>query len=92
MHHFAIGVTLICMNKYFREHDEDYELIMNDTESIKNSTFDPSHPTKVAIHGYEHSYKDEAVQLLRDGKENYSLSWQNRKKEITIKGKKERIK
>lgn len=57
-------IVNICRREYW----QPYELTKNGSEILKNSTFDPSRPTKVLCHGFMNSYMNDMEQEILDGK------------------------
>lgn len=65
---FAISCVFQLVNLCRREYWLPYELTKNDSEILRNSTFDPSRPTKVLCHGFMNSYMNDMEQDILDGK------------------------
>ena len=53
---------------YTRNNSKTEELFINDTKSIRQSNYNIIRPTKLVTHGWDNSYRDLSVQLVKNGK------------------------
>lgn len=61
---------------FLRENRQDGQpLILNDTNSVKNSNWNPAHPTRIVTHGWRGDIKAESTcSLIRDGRITVNLN------------------
>ena len=58
--------------EYFRANPHDGEKInLNNKSELLKTKFDPTKPTRFAIHGWKGSYKAHSVQMIKDGVYNF---------------------
>lgn len=54
---------------FFRKNPQSgQQLFIDDLDSVKNSSWNPNHPTRLITHGWRGDCETESCSMIRDGK------------------------